>query len=161
MDNDYDQEQLYRVQLMQAFDIERWYMKGANNNADELSANNNADELSANNNGALPTGVEGVEPLAEPLAEPLSDAKINATISDVYLSLCQTAECKQIIAKARLNTSLIDLLTTIGFIEADDDIIFRLLFKYEYFDAIHRCIVDFARNGNIHSTYLNNLLILL
>ena len=148
MDNDYDQEQLYRVQLMQAFDIERWYMKGANNNADELSANNN---------GALPTGVEGVEPLAEPL----SDAKINATISEVYLSLCQTAECKQIIAKARLNTSLIDLLTTIGVIEADDDIIFRLLFKYEYFDAMHRCIVDFARNGNIHSTYLNNLLILL
>ena len=40
----------------------------------------------------------------------------------------------------------------------DDDIIFHLLFKYEFFDLLHRCIVDYLLNNTIHEKYTSSLL---
>ena len=40
----------------------------------------------------------------------------------------------------------------------ENDIIFNLLFKFEYFDLLHRCIVDYLINDSIHEKYMQALL---
>ena len=112
MDDPEDQEQMYRIQLLQAFDLNEW-----------------------------------------------NDDKINATIQEIYTSLAKTDELQNIYKKARQNTFIMETLslfspeTVIG-----DDIIFNLLFKFEYFDLLHRCIVDFLINGNVDEMYATKLL---
>jgi hypothetical protein len=112
MDDPEDQEQMYRIQLLQAFDLNEW-----------------------------------------------NDDKINTTIQEIYTALAKTDELKNIYKKARQNTFIMETLslfsheTVIG-----DDIIFNLLFKFEYFDLLHRCIVDFLINGNVDEIYATKLL---
>jgi len=115
MDNEYDQEQLYRIQLLQAFDLNEW-----------------------------------------------DDEKINMTIEKLYAQLFNQIEFKEIFVKARQNPSIIEMLDLFmlsGEERLDEnDIIFKLLFKFEYFDLLHRCIVDYLLTNTISSVYLNNLL---
>jgi len=115
MDNEYDQEQLYRIQLLQAFDLNEW-----------------------------------------------DDEKINMTIEKLYAQLFNQLEFKEIFVKARQNPSIIEMLDLFmlsGEERLDEnDIIFKLLFKFEYFDLLHRCIVDYLLTNTISSVYLNNLL---
>ena len=115
MDNEHDQEQLYRIQLLQAFNLNEW-----------------------------------------------DDEKINTTIDDLYMVLARIKEFNAIFLKARLNKQMIemmDLFKLSGEERLDEnDIIFKLLFKFEYFDLLHRCIVDYLLNNAIAEKYINNLL---
>lgn len=114
MDNDSDQEQMYRIQLLQAFDLNEW-----------------------------------------------NDASINTTINDLYAKLNDLPIFKEIFKKARENTyimEMLDLLRLNGEENLDDDIIFHLLFKFEFFDLLHRCIVDYLLNNTIHEKYTARLL---
>ena len=111
MDNDADQEQLYRIQILQAFDLNEW-----------------------------------------------TDLTINTSIQELYAKL--SSEFKDIFIKARENKEVIEMLDLFKLSgEVDgDDIIFKLLFKFEYFDLLHRCIVDYLLHNTINSKYINNLL---
>lgn len=112
MDNELDQEELYRIQLLQAFDLNEW-----------------------------------------------NDSVINAIILDLYNSIA--SEYKEIFSKARENKNIMEMLEFLklsGEKRLEDDIIFKLLFKFEYFDMHHRCIVDFLLNKTIEQKYLTNLL---
>ena len=113
MDDDNDQEQMYRIQLLQAFGLNEW-----------------------------------------------DHAKINTTIADLYMVL--SVELKTVFSKARLNEHIMEMLTILklsGEERLDEnDIIFNLLFKFEYFDLLHRCIVDFLLNNKIAEKYIKNLL---
>ena len=40
----------------------------------------------------------------------------------------------------------------------ENDIIFKLLFKFEYFDLFHRCIVDYLLNHTIADVFVSKLL---
>jgi hypothetical protein len=115
MDNEYDQEQLYRIQLLQAFDLNVW-----------------------------------------------EDDKINSTIAELYAELLNRNVFNEIFLKARQNTciiEMIDALTLSGEERLDEnDIIFKLLFKFEYFDLLHRCLVDYLLNKTIDDKYINNLM---
>ena len=115
MDNEYDQEQLYRIQLLQAFDLKEW-----------------------------------------------NDEKINTIISDLYMVLNNADLLKEVFIKARLNKNIMEMLDFLklsGEIRLDEnDIIFSLLFKFEYFDLLHRCIVDYLINYTIAEKYIQNLL---
>ena len=42
-----------------------------------------------------------------------------------------------------------------------NDIIFNLLFKFEYFDLLHRCLADYLTNDTINFTFLDKLLMIL
>jgi hypothetical protein len=113
MDNEYDQEQLYRIQLLQAFDLNEW-----------------------------------------------NDYKINEVISDLYKVLNNIL--KDVFIKARMNKNIIEMLDILklsGEKRLDEnDIIFNLLFKFEYFDLLHRCLVDYLINDTIAEKYIQALL---
>jgi len=117
-----DQEQMYRIQLLQAFDLTEW-----------------------------------------------NDDKINKIIEEVYFSIYRDGVFKEIFIKANKNKHINEILEIYKMnnteIESDkiaiidqNDIIFRLLFKYEYFDLTHRCIIDYIINKSIDEKYLNKLL---
>ena len=115
MDNDYDQEQLYRIQLLQAFDLNEW-----------------------------------------------NDDRINTTIGELYAQLFNRIEFKEIFVKARQNPAIMEMidLFKLSGVERleEDDIMFKLLFKFEYFDLLHRCIVDFLLTDTISPVYSSKLL---
>ena len=113
MENELDQEDLYRIQLLQAFDLNDW-----------------------------------------------DDEAINAIILDLYARV--SSEFKEIFEKARRNETILEMLAFFKLSGEkrleENDIIFKLLFKFEYFDLLHRCIVDFLLKQTIQHKYLANLL---
>jgi hypothetical protein len=115
MDDEYDQEQLYRIQLLQAFDLKEW-----------------------------------------------DDDKINPTIEELYASFCNNNEFKEIFKKARDNKNIMEMLDLLKLSGEENleenDIIFKLLFKFEYFDLFHRCIVDYLLNHTIGDVVVGKLL---
>lgn len=115
MDDDEDQEQMYRIQMLQAFDLNEW-----------------------------------------------KDDVIYKTITELYTILGELSEFKIIFAKARENKNIQDILSLMSLSGKEhvdtDDIIFNLLFKFEYFDLLHRCIVDYILNNKLTPKYLTNLL---
>jgi hypothetical protein len=115
MDDETDQEQLYRIQLLQAFDLNEW-----------------------------------------------NDLKINTNIQELYADVGDRPEFKTIFSKARENKSIIEMLDL--FLLSGEknleqnDIVFKLLFKFEYFDLLHRCLVDYLLNHTINEKYTTQLL---
>ena len=116
VDDENDQEQLYRIQILQAFNLNYW-----------------------------------------------DDTIINKIIAEVYHIVSISDEFKQIFIKARQNKSINDLLTMLDDINSDkdDELIFKILFKFEYFDLHHRCIVDYLINNTLDPIYMNKLLTIL
>jgi hypothetical protein len=111
MDNEEDQEQLYRIQLLQAFDLNEW-----------------------------------------------NDSIINVKMEELYQAVAN--EFKAIFIKARENKNINQILSIFklnGEME-DNDIIFKALFNYDYFDLVHRCLVDYFLNNAINPNYLDNLI---
>lgn len=112
-----DQEQMYRIQLLQAFDLKEW-----------------------------------------------NDDKINETIEYLYSSISSSGFFKDVFFKAKQNKDIIQLLEIYKMNSEENEIIdennilFKLLFKFEYFYLTHRCIVDFILNTSIDNKYINKLL---
>lgn len=115
MDDANDQEQMYRIQILQAFDLNEW-----------------------------------------------NDDHINSIIEELYANIANVGEFKEIFNKARANKSvleMLDLFQLSGEEQLDEnDIIFKILFKFEYFDLLHRCIVDYSINKSLSAKYMTNLL---
>jgi hypothetical protein len=115
MDNENDQEDMYRIQLLQAFDLNEW-----------------------------------------------DDDIINETIKELYNKLSHRAEFKEIFSKARENKSIIEMLEflRLGGEERleENDIIFNLLFKFEYYDLLHRCLIDYLILDRINPIHVRDLL---
>lgn len=99
-----EQENLYRIQLLQAFNMNNW-----------------------------------------------NDDAINDTVTEIYRKISQDTDFKIIFVKAQNNKSLNEMLTLFNEDESieQNEIIFTMLFKYEYFDLLHRCISDYLREGQI------------
>ena len=106
-----DQEQMYRIQLLQAFDLNEW-----------------------------------------------NDDHINSLIMELYKKVSLVTGFNEIFIKARENNEIIEMLGYFNLDEITDDVVFTLLFKFEYFDLIHRCIVDYFVSNTIDSKYINLLL---
>ena len=113
MDDASDQEDMYRIQVLQAFDLNEW--------------NNDV---------------------------------IKDIVNDLYTKLKDFPAMKQIFDRARGNSNVIEMLALFDDDERvnENDIIFYFLFNFEYFDMIHRCIVDYFANNTIHEKYVTNLL---
>ena len=113
MDDVSDQEDMYRIQMLQAFNLNEW--------------NNNI---------------------------------IMTIINDLYANLKDIPAMKQIFDQARRNTNVIEMLALFDNDERvnENDIIFHFLFNFEYFDMLHRCIVDYFSNKTIHKNYTDKLL---
>ena len=110
MDTPEDQEQLYRIQLLQAFDLQTW-----------------------------------------------NEEQINDTMIELFSLLVINADFKNILEKAKENKEIIDLFERLNIVN-DDDLVFTMLFKYEYFDLLHSCIADILMFDSIHPIHLTKLL---
>ncbi len=115
MDEEEEQDQLYRIQLLQAFNLEQW-----------------------------------------------DDVKINSCIAELLTILAPSEEFKTILNKAKENKEIIEVLANIGLSEDDvynkDDIVFKMLFTYGYFDLIHWCLCDYLTRKSVRPIRLNALL---
>lgn len=111
MDTPEDQEQLFRIQLLQAFDLHVW-----------------------------------------------NEEQINNTIVELFTKLNSNADFKNILEKARDSKDINDLFQKLNMTDLEDDLIFTMLFKYEYFDLLHSCIADILMFDSIHPTHLTKIL---
>ena len=117
MDDQEAQDQLYRIQLQQAFNLEQW-----------------------------------------------DDAEINSILEELLpILLSSSIDFKKIFIKAKENKNIVEVLTNTGLLDKDnensnDDIIFKMLFTYDYFDLIHWCLCNYLRNGHVKQLHLDNLL---
>jgi hypothetical protein len=115
MESPEEEEELYRIQLLQAFNIERW--------------DNQFD-----------------------------DKVINDMIENLHSILSKCDDFQTIINKARQSKEIVEVLTRAGLSTDDDNIIFKMLFIFEYFDLLHRCICDYFSSGSILPAHLDRLL---
>jgi hypothetical protein len=113
MDSSEDQEMMYKIQLLQAFDLPEW-----------------------------------------------DDEKVHTILEELYTTVVKDSSLQVILEKI----SKIDALQPI--IEMTphknkrekDQVLFSLLFQYEYFDLFHNCIVDFTHKGEIKEQTLQKLI---
>ena len=112
MDSPEDQENLYRIQLQQAFNLDQW-----------------------------------------------DDAKINSILDDMLSNLSSSEDFKNIFNKAKENKNIVEVLTNTGLLDDDnDDIIFKMLFTYDYFDLVHWCLCDYLTRKTVRPVHLANLI---
>lgn len=113
MDTPEDQEMLYQIQLLQAFDLPEW---------DDTKVHTLLDELYT--------------------------TVINDPCLPVILEKISTVEALQpLISMTPHKTK-----------REKDQILFSLLFQYEYFDLFHNCILDFTHKGAIKEETMQKLL---
>lgn len=116
IDNEYT-DYLYRIQLMQAFNMETW-----------------------------------------------DDNVINSVCSKLYERLIKSEIFRDIIEKASKTKDIKEIYEFINSTENIEDndekqrIIFSLLFKYEYFDLIHRCIIEQFNDGGVKENTKNMIM---
>lgn len=110
MDTPEDQEQLYRIQLLQAFGLDA-----------------------------------------------LNEFETNDIINKLFSILLLNSDFKIIIQKARNNDNIIKMFQTLN-IEYREDLIFTILFNYEYFDLLHSCISDILMHNVIHPIHFNKIM---
>jgi len=86
------------------------------------------------------------------------DDEVSKITDELFDELKGLDDIKEILSKARESEQLQLFLTIIG---NDDASVFRMLFKFELFDHLHRCISDAKRCGKIElenkTGFLNNL----
>ena len=121
MDSEEDKNDLYKIQLLQAFDLEEWDDTIVNTTLDDLY------DLMCNDKHLkdILLKMYQVEELMTIIDRTVNDA-ISDNISDA------------------ISDNIDDK------VNLDKDIfIFYLLFQYEIFDLVHDCIIDFFRKGEI------------
>ena len=86
------------------------------------------------------------------------DDEVSRITSELFDELKELEDMKEILCKAKESEQLQLFLSIIG---NDDPSVFRMLFKFELFDLLHRCISDAKRSGKIEmenkTALLNNL----
>ena len=128
IDEEY-KDDLYRFQLLQAFDLNDWDADIIHKICEELY-----DSLII-----LPS-----------FRNILEKAKETADIKEIYTPL--------LLNEPSMNATAEE--DTDNVVEHDhiEKIVFILLFKYEYFDLIHKCICEHLRDGVIKDTTLEKLM---
>lgn len=142
MDTADEQEQLYQIQFLQAFDLQSW---------NETEINNAIMEL-------------------------FYRTRTNDDFKKILQKAHDNTEFKQILDLLDLNKAeahedhnedgvdKVNDVDKVNEVDDTDEIMFTLLFKYEYFDLLHRCICDFITNcehvinAKLNVTFKNNLL---
>lgn len=105
MEDEFSQDYLYRVQLLQAFGLERW-----------------------------------------------DDDKINIITNDTFNKIKDTDVFREIIETAKKNKDMNTILTLICSENNNinhDELVFELLFKYEFFDMTHKYLCEQFRGGRV------------
>ena len=133
MESPEDQEMLYKIQLLQAFDLPEW---------DDQKVTLTVEELY-------------IEISKEPSLAIILDkvSKVEALQAIIEMTLLEAKRDKEQDAKTDKEQ---DAKTDKGL---DQNMLyFSLLFQYEYFDLFHNCVLDFKHRGGVREKTLHNLL---
>jgi hypothetical protein len=138
MDSEEEQEHLYKIQLLQAFNLEEWNDEVINDTMVELFDLMKLDE----NLYKILLSLSKVESLQKVInmANECIDMNDNTN-------------------KADTSTSAADTSTSAADIEFNKKmVLFGLLFQFEYFHLFHRCIYDFIHLWYITDKSVNALI---
>ena len=122
MDDEFEQDYLYKIQLLQAFGINTW-----------------------------------------------NDEKASDVIMTIYNKIKDDIIFREILEKGKNNKEIQELLQWTYVVNECDEkiqhdidfsnkIVFELLFRYDTFDLIHRCLSDYLREGKIKESNFENLI---
>ena len=113
MDIPEDQEMLYKIQLLQAFDLPEW-----------------------------------------------DDENVHATLDELFTTVVKDKSLQLILEKISKVETLQPIIemTPHKTKREKDQVLFSLLFQYEYFDLFHNCILDFIHKGEIKEQTLQKLI---
>lgn len=113
MDTPEDQEMLYKIQLLQAFDLPEW-----------------------------------------------DDAKVHTILEELYTTVMKDPSLQVILDKISKIAALQPIIemTPHKTKREKDQVLFSLLFQYEYFGLFHNCIIDFTHKGEIKEQTLQKLI---
>ena len=89
-----------------------------------------------------------------------AESKIEGIITSLFTDISNNTEYKIIECKAKLNIAINDILLACNSVVngTTDELVFRLLFNYDFFHKFHRCISDFILHGTISLQNLENLI---
>jgi len=134
MESPEDQEMLYKIQLLQAFDLPEWDDEKVKLTVEELYIEINK------------------EPSLAIILDKVS--KVEALQAIIEMTLLER-DAKGRDAKGRDAKGLDTKIDN----ELDQNMLyFSLLFQYEYFDLFHNCVLDFKHRGGVREKTLHNLL---
>jgi hypothetical protein len=146
MDNADDQEDLYRIQLLQAFDLTVW---------DDTEINNIMMDVFHTMNKSREFKQIIQKSYTNVYIKQLLDLFVLQDTASIDSASPDSASLDPAsLDPASLDSASLDPPKQ----NKNDDLIFTLLFKYEYFDLLHRCICDYAANGVMSETILNTFL---
>lgn len=84
-----------------------------------------------------------------------NDSTISQSIDKIYDEFSKLKDFRDIFETLKVQNNL---ASVIGFIGDDDETVFRLLFGYEYFSEMHKCICDYYSIGKASNDSIKNLL---
>jgi len=75
---------------------------------------------------------------------------VNTIMDEIYNKIIDNIIFRELIETAKKNNEIVNILNTMYNEETDTDmLVFELLFKYEFFDLIHKCISEYLRDGRV------------
>ena len=159
MDSEEDQEHLYKIQLLQAFNLEEWNDEVINDTMVELFDLMKLDE----NLYKILLSLSKVESLQKVINMANECIDMNDNKSAVAEDTSAVAEDTSAVAEdtsaADTSTSAEDTSTSAADIEFNKKmVLFGLLFQFEYFHLFHRCIYDFIHLWYITDKSVNALI---
>lgn len=87
--------------------------------------------------------------------ETFDEDVVNNKLDILYNSLKNELFIKQILEKIKNSKDLELFIHLLGL--NTDDVLFRFLFKFEYFIYFHRCLSEYYNNNNVSKKTLDNL----
>jgi len=85
-----------------------------------------------------------------------NEGVINNKVENLYNSLKNELFIKQILEKMKSSKNLELFIHLLGL--NTDDVLFRFLFKFEYFVFFHKCLCEYYNNKCVSKKTLDNLL---
>ena len=88
------------------------------------------------------------------------EVKIEEIIESIFTDISNNTEYKIIESNAKLNVAINDILLACNSVinGTTNELVFRLLFNYDFFHKFHRCVSDFLLYGTISPKNLENLI---
>ena len=79
---------------------------------------------------------------------------ISQEITNIYNKLKENKDVKKILECLKINGPNMFLL----FDKNDNEMLFQILFSYDYFDLFHRCLIDYYKSNCITKTHIDLLM---
>ena len=81
-----------------------------------------------------------------------NDEKVTVIMEDIYSKIIKVTVFNEIIEQAKKNKEIVNLIGLLCNDSEEGDnskLVFELLFRYDFFDLIHKCLSEYLREGRV------------